>query len=175
MTMTVDLPAHLEEGLREEAEKKGVQPSEHAALLLSICTALLSDAGTTPFRSAVKEFLSHRSLDSDHLATVFEELVQQCLAAGEEGMASQPFEQTVVAADPSWVDANLRAWRDSLVHQSVGADFDWSVLPRAAETARAAGRTRGSARGKYAHLGGTSEDFARRKEEEIAREERRRG
>ncbi len=173
--MTVDLPAHLEEGLREEAEKEGVQPSEHAALLLSICTALLSDTGTTPFRSAVKEFLSHRSLDSDHLATVFEELVQQCLAAGEEGMASQPFEQTVVAADPSWVDANLRAWRDSLVHQSTGAESGWPIPPSAAGSAQAAGRVRGGARGKYAQLGGTSEDFARQKEEEIAREERRPG
>jgi hypothetical protein len=165
MPMTVDLPEHLEEGLREEAEKEGVQPSEHAALLLSICTALLSDAGTTPFRSAVKEFLSHRSLDSEHLATAFEELVQQCLAGALDE-----------DREPSWVAANLRAWRNSLVHQGVDTNLEWVLsTPPSAGTAQVADRAKRGARGKYAHLGGTSEDFARRKEEEIAREERRPG
>ncbi len=165
MAMTVDLPEHLEVGLREEAEKEGVQPSEHAALLLSICTALLSDAETTPFRSAVKEFLAHRSLDSEHLATAFVELVQQCLAGAlDEG------------PEPSWVDANLRAWRNSLVHRGVDANFEWVfATPPSAGTAQVAGRVKPGARGKYAHLGEASEDFARQKEEEIAREERRLG
>lgn len=159
MAMTVDLPSVLEEGLREEAEREGVHPSEHAALLLSICTALLNDAEATPFRRAVKEFLSRRSVDSEHLAAAFEELVLECLAAAQDAeRASNVFQ----GEHPRWSDPTLRAWRDSLVHQ-----------PSPAPEAGPAEPWKG-ARGKYAHIGGTSEDFARQKEEEIAREERRR-
>lgn len=89
MAITLELPPHLEEELTHEAEKEGVAPSEHAALLLSICTALLKDVEATPFREAVRTFLSRRALDAEHLSTVFEELVAECLAAapGDEELS----------------------------------------------------------------------------------------
>lgn len=164
MAMTVDLPAALEEDLREEAEREGVKPSEHAALLLSICTALLNDAEATPFSSAVKEFLSRRSLDSEHVAAALDALVRECLAAiHDAGKTLNAFH-----SHSGWSDGTLQAWRDSLVHQP------WVAPAPRQEPVESTGRPFRGARGKYAHIAGTSEDFARQKEEEIAREERRR-
>jgi len=171
MPITLDLPAHLEEDLREEAEKEGVAPTEHAALLLSICTALFREADTTPFREAVKVFLSSRSLDTEYVATVLEELVEQCLLGQEQGDGSAAFQQSAAGGEERWMVSSLRAWRNSRVHQPIGALA--TPAPSVEGPSRRTGQVRERAMGKYAHVPGTSEDFAREKQEEIAREERR--
>jgi hypothetical protein len=47
MPLTLELPAPLEENLKEEAQKEGVPAAEHAAFLLSVLMALLQETETT--------------------------------------------------------------------------------------------------------------------------------
>src|SRR3712207_3298361 len=128
MSMTLDLPAHLEDDLKEEAEKEGVPPDEHATLLLYICTALLREDETTPFQDAVRGFLSDRSLDATYLASVLEQLVKQCLVDPRDGTVSLGAQRVSSDSDPSSVYWRLRAWRNARVHQPMDESFDaWAT------------------------------------------------
>lgn len=158
MPLTLELPAQLEEDLRREAQKEGVPATEHATLLLSILTALLREAETTPFQDALKSFLSEHSLDAKLVASVFEELVRECLEAHDEGNASYESQEFWSDAVSRRVHENLKAWRNGQVH-----------LPIVQKPGRVMREQ--TAMGKYAHIPGTSEDFAREKQTEIARED----
>lgn len=179
MPLTLDLPAHLEADLREEAAKEGLQPTEHAALLVAIFTALLREVETTPFRIAIQTFLSHRSIDAEQVSSVLEELVGKCIVNPKRSTSASylrhPLELSGSMED---VYANLSLWRNSLVHQPIDQSLSVLVAPRQHSTSlvqqsgRAAKRVR--ALGKYAHVGGSSDDFAQQKREEVAREDRSR-
>ncbi len=175
MPLTLELPAQLEEDLKQEAEKEGVPATDHAALLLSIITALLRETEATPFRNALREFFSQHSLDAEQVALVLEELVEQCLQEDDKGKASATFQQKVGNAIPRQVYENLREWRNWQVHQPIDASLDQvtSPLPPPHRVIQREGRLvrKQTAMGKYAYVPGTSDDFAREKQEEIAREE----
>ncbi len=162
MSLTLELSAQLEEDLRYEAQKEGVPATEHATLLLTILTALLREARTTPFQEALETFLSQHSLDAKLVASVFEVLVRECLEAHDEGKASYESQEYWSDAVSRRVYENLRAWRNRQVHQP--------IVQRPGRVMREQ-----SAMGKYAHIPGTSEDFAREKQKEIAREDKSTG
>lgn len=147
MPLTIELPPQLGDMLREEADKAGLSPQEHATLLLSLATALLGDDNPTPFRDAVRLFIAQHSLDADQVACVFEELVARC--AERKGNTDRIAPR---------IRDDLQSWRAWYVHQPA---------------ANGNGSARPSAMGKYAHVPGTSDDFAREKQSEIEREERR--
>jgi hypothetical protein len=169
--LTLELPVPLEEELRHEAEKEGVSAAEHAALLLSILTTLLREEDTTLFQDAVKTFLSKHSLDATLVASVFAALVQQAHDLGEP-----PDVKAVSDAASERVSKNLRAWRNLQVHEPIDLSLDEMNLssPPLGKPLQRAGRVnrRQTAMGKYAHVVGTSEDFAREKQKEIAHEDR---
>ncbi|MDQ2693912.1 MAG: hypothetical protein M3Z21_00785 [Pseudomonadota bacterium] len=156
MPLVLELPAPLEEELKKEAEKEGITATEHAALLLSISTALLREAEATPFQDAVKIFFSHHSLDAELMASALEAMIQ--IAIHDAGKGSAVLQKT--AAEPELDRANemLRAWRNRAVHQPLQGTERMRRKP--------------TAMGKYAHVPGTSEDFAREKQMDIAREDR---
>lgn len=63
MTYLLDLPDVLTTEFADEAVREGLSPSDHAALLLYIITALQAPSdGSTPFRHAIKVF-SRCSID----------------------------------------------------------------------------------------------------------------
>lgn len=172
MSLTLKLPAHLEEELKHEAEREGISIAEHIALLLSIITTFLPESETTPFRRAVTTFLAQHSLDTDLVASAFEDLLQQCLKARDDGKESSQSKHIYV---------NLKAWRE---HQQPNQPIDRPDIspdvivhdgpPPLRQLAQKAGRIvrKQTAMGKYAHISGTSEDFAEEKKGEIARENR---
>src|SRR5437660_1135094 len=84
MSLRIELPPPLDEELCEEAEREGVPAAEHATLLLCRAHALSNEERPTPFKDAVRVFLAHRSLDADHVSSVFEELVRLCLTYDED-------------------------------------------------------------------------------------------
>lgn len=122
MPKILELPEPLRIELEREAEREGVSPDEHAALLLYIVTAL-QDAGkkNTLFQEAVKAFFTSHSLDADKVADVLEELVQVCLTSptglGKTDaalkFASQEPGRRVIITSP---DGPLVEWRNALVH-----------------------------------------------------------
>lgn len=179
MPLTLELPAQLEEDLRHEAQKEGVPATERATLLLSILTALLREARITPFQDALETFLSQHSLDAKLVASVFEELVRECLEAHDEGKTSYESQESWSDAVSLRVYENLRAWRNGQVHQPIDESIDEVVFPFSplSQPVQRPGRMMGeqSAMGKYAHIPGTSEDFAREKQKEIAREDKSTG
>ncbi len=162
MPLTLELPPALEEELQEEATKEGVPASDHAILLLYLATALLEESETTPFRDAVRAFLSYRSIDTHRVASVFEELVRECLGKWK-GTSSDI------------VLRNLREWRNRYVHQpsDVPSEKTSLSLPSKKEPKRRKDRPRreGTALGKYAHISGSSEEFAADKQEDTIRED----
>jgi hypothetical protein len=166
MPLTLELPAPLEENLKQEAQKEGVPAAEHAAFLLSVLTALLREKEATSFRNAVRSFFSQHSLDADQVASVFEELVEQFLQGQEKGKPSAEFQPA---------SESLRNWRNWHVHQPIDESRETAPLQPLRQRTRKGERSdkRQTAMGKYAHVPGSSEDFAREKQEEIARADRR--
>jgi hypothetical protein len=170
MPLTLDLPPHLHKDLSEEAEKEGVAPSEHAALLLAIFTALLKEVEPTPFTIAVQRFMSHRSIDAHRVSSVLGELVEQCMAGHEQGNESDEIQNLTGNSDQFIdVDEHLRQWRNALVHEPIDESFDeitTSLVPLDPLVQKAGRQNR--AMGKYSHIPGSSDDFARAKREEIS-------
>jgi len=184
MALLIELPAPLEEELAVEASREGVSTSEQAAFLLQLITASTRDGRKTPFRSVVKAYLRQNSLDADRLADVFEGLMAVCLQNdGPEPM--EPDKQTPGPIDSMETDralSLLRGWRSPEANCSVDQNVDISTheLPPPEQLIQRAGRMRrtarmraSSVRGKYAYLGGGSEEFMREKQLEIDREDRR--
>ena|SRR5437867_10225948 len=193
MSLTLEIPRPLDEELTADAKREGISAAERATLLLYLVTALLNDEKPTLFREAVRVFLSHHSLDADHVATVFDELVRLCVEAQEEGEGSSPLQGAGGRVDVKRVGALLKHWRNAAVHRALDISPDViisdaghleSLLQRAGrESTRdieeAAREEEGdqsrvahvkSIRGKYAHLGVTSDDLRRerRADEEIS-------
>ncbi len=182
MPLTIDLPPQLRQELEDEAQQEGVSVVDHATLLLYLVVALLHEPKETPFQHAVELFLSQHSLDADLIATVFEELVRQCLTVQQEDKS--PF-ASHAEADPLARDSvgeSLRTWRSGYVHRALMGQAEGtssrempgdlvSTSPIAQSPGQA--RRRPTAMGKYAFVPGSSDDFAREKQDEIAREDRR--
>lgn len=154
MSITVELPGPLGEELAEVAEKAGMSAQEHATILLCVVTALLHRGHGTPFEEEVRRVVASSSLDADRVAAALEEVVALCAAAGTTRDGDP---------DPSRTFRALREWRDGTVHRAE---------PPAGAPRLDAGRP--SAMGRYAHVPGTSGDFAREKRREIELEERKR-
>jgi len=192
MSLTLEIPRPLDEELTADAKREGISAAERATLLLYLVTALLNDEKPTLFREAVRVFLSHHSLDADHVATVFDELVRLCVEAQEEDEGSSPLQGAGGRVDVKRVGALLKHWRNAAVHRALDINPDViifdagyleSLLQRAGreatrDTEEVAGEERDqsrvahvkSIRGKYAHLGVTSDDLRRerRADEEIS-------
>ncbi len=155
MGIVVELPPELEKALVDEAGREGVTPAEQAALLLCLVGAMLEEGPETPFRGAVRSFLTQHRVDSKQFASAFGRLKSLCLDE-----APRPESE----GEAGRLDGLLRAWRDAGVHGSEGGEsMPTSELPA---------RSRPSIRGKYAYIGFSSDDHAREKQFEIDREDR---
>jgi hypothetical protein len=114
MPLTLQLPPPLDEEVTEEAQREGVSAAEHATLLLYLGSALLSEDRPTPFKEAVRVFLTRHSLDAHNVTSAFEELVRFCLKRAE-GKATP----SIQGATGDFVDGELvllKQWRDAKVH-----------------------------------------------------------
>lgn len=149
MTLVIELPPSLEEELTQEAERSGVPPHQHAQWLLWIASALLDRTNSTPVSGAVSSFLAQHSMDQEQAGRIFEQLVRHVQTSDVDGILVNGH-QTVV-------------WQAKYVNAAAPSSH--------VETSR---QDRPSAMGKYAHLNWSSEDYARRKQEEIDLEDRRR-
>jgi hypothetical protein len=167
MSMTLEIPPPLEDELSREAKREELSPEDHATLLLCLATALRKSAQETPFRKAVKEFLSSHSVDADRFSSALEALLGICSKHRDETptVPNESERQWALLTAPhhGGVLSILQSWRNDPVH-----------MPPTEAMIESAGRSRRqpSAMGKYSHLGISSEEFAREKQEEIAREER---
>jgi hypothetical protein len=118
MSLTIELPNPIDEGLTQEARRKGVSAEEHATLLVVLTMAFLKEQAPTPFQEAVKGFLAQRALDADQIASAFEELVRLCVHADHgEGKASSPLQEALTHAIAHRDGALLRQWRNAAVHR----------------------------------------------------------
>ena len=173
MPVTLDLPPQL----ADEFDHKALAPAEHATLILHLAASLLKDKPSTRFQGAVKEFLSSRSVDAARIASVLSELVEICEGIRRESDACPPLQ----GGGSESIGIALRGWRDAVVQRlgpgtTVAEDFGHavSVTPSPDTMTQSIGRSpRVSAFGKYADVPISSEAFAREKQEEIEREERR--
>jgi hypothetical protein len=127
MPVTIQLPRPLEEQLTQEAQREGVSATEYATLLLYLAHTFVSEGRPTPFREAVRVFLSRHSLDADHVASALEELVRLCLAE-EKSDRSSSLQKALGQRAPGDLTL-LTQWRNALVH-SVGAGPEASSPPR---------------------------------------------
>ncbi|HET7234100.1 MAG TPA: hypothetical protein VFJ16_29070 [Longimicrobium sp.] len=153
----LDLPPRLAWELEQAAEQAGVAPPELATLLLKVVVALGPQGGASPFAAAVREFLQARGVGPEQLQEVLAELVGACLAPEPGGGLAawrEPYNPISYATSSSGV----HMVREQPVH-AYGA-------PAPGPIARA------SALGRYRHLPSGSQEFARAKEAEIAREDR---
>jgi hypothetical protein len=165
------LPAHLEKELMSEARLTGVAPAELAGLLLCLADALRSGAPETPFSVAVRSFLSRHQLDPDYLSVALEHLKELCFRSKLQATSPRLIGSVPeTMGDFVRLGEILRDWRDDALHQpienGVAVMSDVSLRQDPA-------RPRPSILGKYAHLGLSSEEFAREKQLEIDREDRK--
>ena len=161
MSLTLDLPPQL----AEEFDRKALDPAEHATLILHLAASLLKDEAETRFQGAVKEFLATHSIDAAKVSSVLGELIGLCegvdVARSDESAGSEAIGNV------------LRGWREA-VAQRLGPESPIAEPPSPGDSTRQLGqRPRVSAFGKYADVPISSEAFAREKQEEIEREERR--
>ena len=177
MALLLELPSALEEELVVEASREGVSTSEQAAFLLQLITALIRDGRKTPFQSVVKAYLRQNSLDADRLAGVFGSLVAYCLRnTAQDSMPDQTSDNAIDPMNPEVALSMLRNWRSQESNCSIDHDVEVSIheLPPLEHLVQRSRRmNRSSILGKYAYLGLSSEDFAREKQMEIDREDRK--
>jgi hypothetical protein len=163
MSMTMELPPPLERALRAAAEKAGAAPEAYAAALLSVGAALLVPAEAAGFGAALRELLSRQALDAARVADVLEQVVTR-VSALPIGQREQPY---LAGASDMEKKEQVEAW---LAAFQAGEPVRYPTGPRAGE--RTAVAERRSARGMFAHLPGTSDDYARLKQAEIDLEDR---
>ena len=180
MILSIDLPPSLDQSLADAAARDGVSPSEQATFLLLLASALTGKAANTLFRSAVREFLEQNAIDADRVAEVCDKLMTFCLEHNIGPASSMSGEAGPMSSlEPKSMTRTrflLRQWRTSNVHQSVADDNHASptrFAPKEILEQNHNGSQRISLRGKYAWLKTSSDDFAREKQEEIDREDRR--
>jgi hypothetical protein len=162
MTLSIELPAPLQEELALEAEREGLTVSEQATLIIYLATALLKERPDTPFRNAVRSVLEDRRIDPRQLSSALEELKKLCIVSLPEP-ASKAFDEH----DRSCI--SLRHWRDAVVHNPASVSLDSRTDPPIDPTVQIERR---SIRGKYAYINFSSDDHAREKQIEIDREDR---
>jgi hypothetical protein len=155
MASALELPAPLERELEESAKRIGVEYEDQATLLLYVAAALLQGERTSPFGAAVQDFMAEHALDPEVVGSVLQDLLDLC--ADEADRLGQRRAGTPDGADRRY--SNLRAWRNADVHR-----------PRHHPSSRQPAAERPSAFGKYAHLGWSSEEYAREKQAELDRE-----
>jgi hypothetical protein len=181
MALSIELPAPLEEELALEAKREGVTVSDQAALLLQFMTALAREGRITPFRSLVQAYLRQKSLDAERLADVIDGLVAICLHSESLNPANSNVSTLNDPSKNSKLEAAkslLREWRSPDVHREIGIESSMEIMqvefpPLESLIQRAGRMTRESILGKYAYLGGGTEEFMRQKQTEIDRENRR--
>ena len=185
MPLTIQLPRPLDEELIEEAQREGVSATEHAALLLYLAHALVSEGRPTPFSEAVRAFLARHSLDAAQVSAAFEELLRLCLKQDEGCSPLEKADGTLAQGDLSL----LTQWRNALVHGvEAGAEAIPATLPQAQHHAESAdeevprdqerdpelvARVK-SIRGKFARSGTglASEELHRERQADKEKEER---
>jgi hypothetical protein len=150
MTMVLELPPPLEEELAHEAEKIGLPADALSRSLLWVASAIVYQTESNPLSGAVRELLTEHSVDPDEFGRMVGEFVQRLQPTADGGV------------DGMLIDGDtLLVWE--VKHTPVETSSNGS--PVRAE--------RPSAMGKYAHLKWSSDDYARRKQEEIDLEDGR--
>jgi hypothetical protein len=164
MSLIINVSPQFEQDLLREAIRDGIAPIVRAELLLRLAMALRSEGSETPFGSAVREFFRKHEIDPDQLATVLDQLNDACVPNARHPVkVFSPDVNAHISNRRVRPESLLRRWRTEAVHR-----------PLEEEASRSAEVTsmRPSSMGKYAHLGLSSEDFMREKQEEIDREDR---
>ena len=100
MGLTLDLPPALEDELARTAKGEAISPSEHATLLISFATALLSKSRDTPFLRAVRESIAARSRHPDALGSALEELHEIFVSCRHDLFPLKLAEASADGADP---------------------------------------------------------------------------
>ena len=143
MAITIELPAPLEEQVNREAMLAGRSPAEHATLLVRLATALAGGNPDAPFQEAGRSSLWNLAIDPILVASACDVLIKLGRRDGPDRSESEQSKTDPVAG----LDPN-------------------EPYPRVPHSERI------SILGKYAHLGLSSEDYAREKRAEIEREDR---
>lgn len=166
MSLVVELPAEFGEELEAEAGKAGLSLQEHATLLLYIAAAALKESGpwVDPANAASWDAARH-----EEEARRFESSVVESLAGHGFKHAEDEAKLRRLA---SRFYRGLWSWRKDFVEKTSSGAPHASTGDRGPQEAGAPSR-RPSALGKYAHVPGSSEDFARAKDAEIDLEDRR--
>jgi hypothetical protein len=154
MGFLLELPPSVGEEIRQEAARAGLSYEEQVTFLVYLGAALLGGPGDSSFGDAVRQYLAASGIQAEPLGDVLRRLVREC---------AEP------EPAPSMPDA-LRRWRDAAVH-APPPGLVYPVRPEGAGSSRVAEHR--SAFGKYAGMTSGSEEFARRKQEEIDLEDRR--
>jgi hypothetical protein len=178
MVISIDLPAPLEAELALEAKREGVTVAEQATLLLQLISTMTKVGGRTRFRSVVEGYLHQNSLDADRLADIMHGLISVCLRdpvadSTPEGDNSPKTAATVL--DEQVLEI-LRGWRSSANEVAIESSVEKfaTELPPLEHLIQRMGRVKQpSILGKYAYLGGGTEEFMQEKQEELDREDRR--
>lgn len=147
MAFVLELPPLLGDELTQEAERIGVPADQHAQWLLWVGSALLDRTNSTPISDMVRRFLAEHSVDQEQVGRMYEQLVRRVQSSNDNGI-------------------------DGIIVTSSQDQAVWQAkhVPQAAANSAVGERPatqRPSAMGKYAHLNWSSDDYARRKQEEI--------
>jgi hypothetical protein len=132
MSLPLELPPPINQELTQDSQREGISEMEHAALLLCLASAFKHEEPVTPFQNAVREFLSHRSLDAEQVFSVFEELVHVCLAVNEAGRN----DKTADKEQTEEIYLFLKQWRSATVHEPSNISYvvnNSDVLPLKSE------------------------------------------
>ena len=165
MSITIDLPPRLDQELLREAIRDGVAPTVRAELLLRLAIVLRPEGSATPFGSAVREFLRQHEIDPDRLASVLDQFNDACVPNARHPVQGfSPDTDARASNGRISLESPLRRWRDEAVHRPSGEEAGMSAQLTS---------PRPSIMGKYAHIGLSTEDFMREKQEEIDREDRK--
>lgn len=145
MTLTLEIPSALSEELEQQAELMGVSPEEHATALLALAAALLGIEDPRSLEGPPDQLHATLPRSDAQAAAITAWLSRLLLKEGVESDRLLRFAQRI--------------------HQ-------WLAL-RELSGSNIVAPARQSAFGKYAHILGNSDDFARRKQEEIDLEDGR--
>ena len=152
MSLTLELPAGLSDELEQQAERIGISPEVHATSLLYLAASAL-EMDPESLEGPADQFISSIPAGKGQVVAIFWWMVRRLIEDGVVPEAEQ--ERMAQFAE------RLRAWLDRT---------GWKPSPD-----RPVQPSGPSALGKYAHIAGTSEDFARLKQAEIDAEDGRGG
>lgn len=164
----LDLPPQLAYGVEQAAEKAGVSPEELATVLLNVAVALYGPRPRWPFAPAVRDDLEARG--TPEVAALFAELVARCLAAAPENRGPGTVEPGTGLG--AWYEAYNPVPYETPIGEGTLMAREMPIHAYGQPAPAPGHLARPSALGRYAHLRSGSEEFARAKEAEIAREDR---